>query len=410
MEHNSYHICASHVPGHLCPVGTEERNLRHALIQTMDRFFIAIVRVDLRGDTAMILHRAESPQLTDKELIWSQQLKHYAKAIDAGELLLFSADHLLSYFVSGQSYLEKDIAYEKNGCKEWITVTALLSAEKETPYAMVFIRASSGEHMIRGILDLYVYNSCDYFICLNARNNSYTSLSRSENGAPLPPSACLDYSAEIRKYADNFVAPEDRERVIYEMSLDRVLEKLEQQPSHSFTCGVIEPVRGYTRKQLTYQYYDRSVQTILLACTDITDAYLELTKYQEEIRFARKEARTDPLTGLCNLQGLVESITAFLKEENERSALLFIDLDDFKKVNDTLGHDTGDQLLRSIAEILLAHVREYDLVGRIGGDEFLVYLRNIPSLDIVKQRVTSCIRRLTSFRRNVELLSAAAWA
>ena len=402
MTYDTKKLHTHHDPGFLCPVGAEERDLRHTLIQTLDCFFIAIVRVNLREDTVTVMQSVDEPQLLNQKLLWSAHLKYYGDALGTGELDFFSAENMLAHLDAGQSLLEKDISYIKNNSREWLTVTALLSAEADgTPYAMVLMRESSGEHMLREIIDLYVYNSCDYFICLNARDNSYISLSRSQNGTPLPPDICSDYTSEVVTYAKAFVVPEDQERVIYEMGISRILEELENKPCHTFTCGINDPVRGYTRKQLTYQYYDRNAQMILLARTDITEAYLELARYQEEIRNARQEARTDPLTGLHNLQGTVECITAWLQEEGEKAALLFIDLDDFKIVNDTLGHSAGDRLLQEIAKILLAHVRKSDLVGRIGGDEFLIYMRNATSVEIVTERATQLHEAISALSHTI---------
>ncbi len=372
----------------LCPVGAEERKLRHTLIQTLGRFFVAIVQVNLRDDTVTVLQSADASALLDTTLSWSGQLEHYGTVMESNDLMMFSSKHLLDELNAGQSFLEEDISYIKNGRRAWLTVTALLSEENGSASAMILVRESSREHMLQRIVDLYVYNSSDFFLSINPKDNSYISLNQNKNGAELFPETSSDYTAEVARYVKNFVVSTDQERVLSEMSIARVLEGLENKTSYTFTCGVMDPNQGYRRKQLTYQYYDRSAQMILLSQTDITDAYLEMTRYQEEIRAARQEARTDALTGLCNLQGTVESATAYLQEEGEQAALLFIDLDNFKNINDTLGHSAGDQLLQEVAKILLAHVRRYDLVGRIGGDEFLVYLRHVSSVDIARQRAT----------------------
>ena len=97
-------------------------------------------------------------------------------------------------------------------------------------------------------------------------------------------------------------------------------------------------------------------------------------------RTLTEEANTDSLSGLANRAALYTKLQATLAEpEGYRGpqALLFIDLDDFKDVNDTLGHAAGDELLRMVAGRLRAVVRSTDLVARLGGDEFALLLGDL---------------------------------
>ncbi|MEE9493263.1 MAG: EAL domain-containing protein [Gammaproteobacteria bacterium] len=92
------------------------------------------------------------------------------------------------------------------------------------------------------------------------------------------------------------------------------------------------------------------------------------------------QAYHDALTGLPNRILLTDRMSmafAHAKRENEKLALLFLDLDGFKLINDSLGHEVGDQLLRWTAELLQQSVREDDTVARLGGDEFMILLSNI---------------------------------
>jgi diguanylate cyclase (GGDEF)-like protein len=100
---------------------------------------------------------------------------------------------------------------------------------------------------------------------------------------------------------------------------------------------------------------------------------------ESEERF-RRQAQTDALTGLASRSFFHESLQAAIGEaEKTRSgiAVLMLDLDFFKQVNDTLGHQAGDELLRVVAERLRSAVRKDDVVARLGGDEFIVLLRPI---------------------------------
>jgi diguanylate cyclase (GGDEF)-like protein len=91
----------------------------------------------------------------------------------------------------------------------------------------------------------------------------------------------------------------------------------------------------------------------------------------------RRLSRTDPLTGLVNRRGFEERLAAEIAHADRSAfplALLVLDLDRFKEINDTEGHAVGDELLRWVAKIARATVREHDVVGRLGGDEFAVVL------------------------------------
>ncbi|MDQ1599880.1 MAG: hypothetical protein QOD68_1354 [Actinomycetota bacterium] len=114
-------------------------------------------------------------------------------------------------------------------------------------------------------------------------------------------------------------------------------------------------------------------------------------------RSLAKEANTDSLTGLPNRAAFGLRLAASLARTNRRQgtqAVLFVDLDDFKDVNDTLGHAAGDELLRVVAERLSAAIRPGDLVARLGGDEFAILLDDLPDSELalaVAQRIVNAL-------------------
>lgn len=93
----------------------------------------------------------------------------------------------------------------------------------------------------------------------------------------------------------------------------------------------------------------------------------------------------DPLTQLPNRRLLMDRLSHALTtsmRKKQHGAVLFLDLDHFKTLNDTLGHEVGDLLLQQVAERLLANVRETDTVARLGGDEFVVIMENLSHKDV----------------------------
>lgn len=126
--------------------------------------------------------------------------------------------------------------------------------------------------------------------------------------------------------------------------------------------------------------------------TDITDRML----MEEEIRHM---AHHDALTGLPNRRLFLDIVTietAQARRHAKKLAILFLDLDRFKEVNDTLGHEAGDRLLKEVAERLRESVRESDTVARIGGDEFNILLADIvhtEDIALIARKVVDAFRK-----------------
>jgi diguanylate cyclase (GGDEF)-like protein/PAS domain S-box-containing protein len=118
-----------------------------------------------------------------------------------------------------------------------------------------------------------------------------------------------------------------------------------------------------------------------------------------------RDALYDPLTGLSNrtllMKTLEQSLGRAKRSTDETFAVLFLDLDRFKNVNDTLGHLVGDKVLIAVAERLLSCVRPGDTVARIGGDEFVILLENVTDLPMATM-VTERIEQSLTFPLNLE--------
>ena len=115
---------------------------------------------------------------------------------------------------------------------------------------------------------------------------------------------------------------------------------------------------------------------------------IELRQRQEHLK---RIANHDPLTGATNrilLHQRAEHAIAACRRSGHLVALLFIDLDQFKKINDTLGHSAGDEVLRQVATRLSGCLRQVDTIARLGGDEFILLLEDVESTEQVTQVTT----------------------
>jgi len=109
----------------------------------------------------------------------------------------------------------------------------------------------------------------------------------------------------------------------------------------------------------------------------VTKLLRENERLRLEVERLRAEALTDPLTGLANRRNLDERLTAELsRAQRYRQALavMCVDVDDFKRINDTWGHAKGDEVLVWVGRFLRSQIRAHDIAGRLGGDEFVVVL------------------------------------
>lgn len=142
----------------------------------------------------------------------------------------------------------------------------------------------------------------------------------------------------------------------------------------------------------------KSYGSLASANHEIQSAYAELEEYEQRLHHL---AYHDQLTGLCNRRSLNERLAALMSEKKDlRCALLFIDIDNFKYVNDTLGHTFGDQLLVKASERFLQFQESNCSVFKLGGDEFIVLMESFKGIEEIERLA---VKILQEFKAHFEI-------
>lgn len=155
----------------------------------------------------------------------------------------------------------------------------------------------------------------------------------------------------------------------------------------SFGISILDGVRDYALTNADFAATDLAIEMLYLV--EAKSAAMEASRMlnqrlQGAKDAAEEQAYTDTLTGLRNRRALDETLERLL---NARAAfaVMHIDLDYFKAVNDTLGHAAGDHVLQVVARIMLEETRASDMVARVGGDEFTVILPKVGDIDVLER-------------------------
>lgn len=194
------------------------------------------------------------------------------------------------------------------------------------------------------------------------------------------------------------------EEEITHLSLKELLDNLQDEPPIDILAEVDQQL--HWRGELTLHQVSGE---IALACMiDIqkvihentpyyTLVYTDITKLKRTQARLTRLANTDQVTQLPNRHAFFEQITRWIDKYtriHSKFTLMFLDLDNFKTVNDTLGHDYGDQLLKSVSQLLMENLSEGTFMARVGGDEFVILCQNFTQahqLSVVGEKLNAML-------------------
>jgi len=187
--------------------------------------------------------------------------------------------------------------------------------------------------------------------------------------------------------SQNYVHPEDRHTFLHFTDFKNIRDTVSQNGYAYCECRLKDIADGdYIYSAITIlpvedDYY--------LYCVMNIDSRIKQTVLEEENKHLQEKAERDSLTGLLNRAATEDAVEFYLSKcgPESRCAMMVLDIDDFKNINDTYGHLQGDQLLIGISDVLRRHTRKSDVVGRFGGDEFVVFITDTQNDEIVIKKI-----------------------
>lgn len=142
------------------------------------------------------------------------------------------------------------------------------------------------------------------------------------------------------------------------------------------------------KKDEEWKWFHVSVVFFTDSIVGVLEDFTEEKNKETELIKANEKSKYDFLTGLYNRETFEKEFEDFRNKDfdsNKVSAIFILDLDNFKKINDTFGHGTGDMVLKETSVILKNNLRSFDIIGRLGGDEFILLIKNVNSLEEIYQ-------------------------
>ena len=191
-------------------------------------------------------------------------------------------------------------------------------------------------------------------------------------------------------------------------------EKRKQMLSNQLEANDIEIVLPFIKKDGSTEWFlnrgrifDTSIVGVLVPIRLIKDTFdrqtSELDQYKKNLDQTKSmvgelqlRAERDSLTKLYNADTTKSLCSEYLSEAGQMCAMLMFDLDGFKKINDILGHIEGNAVLIQVADTIKTLFRSGDIIGRVGGDEFLVLMKDIHSIDVVDKKCFDLVNAISN--------------
>ena len=288
----------------------------------------------------------------------------------------------------------------KSGSYKWFKVkTRHLSSKAEDLYTIVVLMDLANEERS---MELEYMRKTDFYEALLSETVAYAEVDVESEKVMQAGGLWEHYKTEsqeqgcsfdeiIKRQIEQVICKEDRERYQNHIGLQNIKEMYKSGvPTQEMLFRRMIDGRQCWMKLVFHVFQDRYTEN-MYALMYMKNIDAEKRREMEQERAARR----DPLTNVYNRNIFESEVREFMSSEKGRKgALIILDLDNFKQVNDQFGHLAGDELLKSLAEVLRKTFRSHDLIGRLGGDEFLVFVKDVTDREILDRRMTQLFERL----------------
>ena len=360
-----------------------------------------VMRYDIATDTAATNVDAELNRV--EECI----IPNYVKTVKASGLIapesMTTAKNLLADIKKGVPSRGYDLLMQlRSGNKRWCHIDyVLIRNNKGEPYRAVVSFFDSTEQRereaaykkwserLKSIADEFTG-----FIEVNLTTDTVEAESRIDDWERVSEGRCYSsYVAEMVR--SNTIHEEDKNEYIKFFDRERLMGL--------YYAGVKESALEYRLiMDGEPKWFRAEFELIISPSSRDIKALISFKNIDENMRERERlanEAQRDSMTGLYNHAEAERRIRAILDEDTgERCCFLVIDLDDLLGINGTLGHPEGDRALKAIAETMKAEFGMRNILGRIGGDEFVVLLRDVPEASGLRSAISSFMNRLRNIK------------
>ena len=281
----------------------------------------------------------------------------------------------------------------KSGTYEWFKLKTRHIGQKEQDLNTIIVLIDpAGQERA---MELEYMRMSDFYKAMLSETAAYAEVDVESGLLQTAGGLWAPYEEECRRLGQPFSQVLERhiEEVVHEEHVDhyRQLLSTESMTAISRDKDVTRTYSFLRKVGEEYRWMELVVHIFKERFSENIYALLYLKDINEEKnRELAQEfaASRDPLTNVYNRKTFSEKVTSYMTEEEAPSgALVILDLDDFKTINDTYGHLEGDHALKTLTQVLLATFRRRDIIGRLGGDEFLVFIKDMTEQDILDKRM-----------------------